>query len=413
MSGHEAWPRGMAALEAPTTAPLDDRRQSAAAIVNSEGQILVVEGEFADGVPWVWPQGTVRPLKACGSSSEKLSDSLDGISGVLESTVLMLRERFGLEVGPHVVPVQVMDERHVVDNVQWVLFRCTDVIGDLHASFMSRRCTDVHGRALGVVTWQWMEEVIEQTPSAKRAPLEALYAWAAPVLSVHEAAAKATDFSGLWTRDASRNSNVAESLAVRGLPNEIAAAEANKPYVQHWRRHGTVGSCAWEVTTFDTPQTMNQEVEHPPGAGPKNRVLVYHLGDWTESYRGASTLYGKSSPETGASSASVTGLLVRRTGWMPEPEARPEQQLLEPNVSAALLPPACVAHTTWSSRTEHTAEIVARFLRNGEMIVRRTMVRTPLRAHVDMQPIVCEEIFVRQPGTSDALGAAPTGQSAP
>ena len=185
----------MAALEAPTTAPLDDRRQSAA-IVNSDGQILVVEGEFADGVPWVGPQGTVRPFKACVSSSEKLSDSLDGISGVLESTVLMLRERFGLEVGPHVVPVQVMDERHVVDNVQWVLFRCTDVIGDLHASFMSRRCTDVHGRALGVVTWQWMEEVIEQTPSAKRAPLEALYAWAAPVLSVHEAAAKATDFSG-------------------------------------------------------------------------------------------------------------------------------------------------------------------------------------------------------------------------
>ena len=174
-------------------------------------------------------------------------------------------------------------------------------------------------------------------------------------------------------------------------------------------------------------------------------MVTYSLGDWCEDFVGESVLYGDALKPT------KPGLLVRRTSWMAEPAARPDgvatssddddhaslsgsacgtaygtaydtacdsvcalagapavapagapagapaRSLLPAPATAALLPAECVAHTTWTSRTDDTAEIVARFLRDGELIVRRTLLATPLRAYAGIgQPArVCEEVFVR------------------
>ena len=63
--------------------------------------------------------------------------------------------------------------------------------------------------------------------------------------------AEATDLSGVWSRDARRNSGVYEALLARGLPPAKARQEANKQYVQRWRRVGDVDACDWEVITYD------------------------------------------------------------------------------------------------------------------------------------------------------------------
>ena len=70
------------------------------------------------------------------------------------------------------------------------------------------------------------------------------------------------------------------------------------------------------------------------------------------------------------------------------------------HVSAgALLPASCVAHTTWTSRESDSAEAVARYLRGGEMVVRRTLFPRPLSvmAASGELPAVSEEVFLRVP----------------
>ena len=75
----------------------------------------------------------------------------------------------------------------------------------------------------------------------------------------------------------------------------------------------------------------------------------------------------------------------------------------------ALLPPSCVAHTTWTSRESDTAEATARYLRGGEMVVRRTLFPRPLSvmAATGELPAVSEEVFVRVAPVGG--GSPPTG----
>ena len=150
----------------------------------------------------------------------------------------------------------------------------------------------------------------------------------------------------------------------------------------------------------DTPQEMNQ------GECVADRTLVYPIGEWEETYLGQSTLHG-----------SATGphesMLVRSTRWLPTIDATPADAGGDATPALAgasggghgglrLLPATCVGHTTWTTRTDAAVEVVCRYLRCGEMIVRRTWLPASGAASGSigtagaLHPVVCEEVFVRR-----------------
>lgn len=352
-------------------------------------------------------------------------------ASVLEAATALVRETFSLEAS-HCAPVAVMESAGP-SGVIWALFVCCDVIGDEDAAMMAKPAGE---KAL--MSWQPLDELIASAPAGGQAPLQAFADWALPLMDDRHLTAVDTDLAGVWTRDASRNRGVVAALQARGHDAERAAAEASRPYVQRWRRCPGAASRLhdWEVTTYaaashetshETSHESSQsgplaertsgsprereEAEDAPTGKRCKRVLVYSIGDWAETYRGDSVLFGSTGPapvatgSTGQDGAcqqqsGASALLVRRTSWLPQPEALPDAATAGEDESiraAGLLPARCVAHTTWTSRTDHAAEVVSRFLRHGELIVRRTLVQTPLRVHAATPRVVSEEVFVRAP----------------
>jgi len=229
----------------------------------------------------------------------------------------------------------------------------------------------------------------------------ALACWATPLLAQRAREAAATDLSGLWSRDASLNVGVEEALLARGLSAESAAAEATRAYVQQWRRTNEHDDgSSWQVTTFDAG-----------GAG-AHRTLIYSTGDWTEDFSGTSTLHG------GVDAPTSPAVLVRRTSWMlhrPVPStSRADAEVAAYGADSdhgafRAVPPASLTglatHTTWTSRTNDTGEIVCRYLHDGAMIVRRTQLKR--RCGQVTALTVSEETFVQ------LLEAAPPAGDVP
>ena len=332
-----------------------------------------------------------------------------GKESVLEAACQAVREVFSLEVGEHVAPVAIMESGDSC-AVRWVLFVCCDSIGDEEAIMMAKP-----GASVPQLSWQPLDELIASAPPNRKGPLEAFEAWALPLMDARHLTAVQTDLTGLWARVASRNQGVEAALQARGLDAKRATAEASRPYVQRWRRCPEAASRHdWQVITFDSKSAAAPPPQHLPGGartaeGKRKRTVVYTIGDWTESYRGESVLFGSTGTDPAPTGTGVTGpascdaseaLLVRRTSWLPQLEARPRMTRSvseEESLVAGLLPASYVAHTTWTSRTDQTAEIVSRFLRGEELVVRRVLVRTPLRAYAEEPRVVCEEVFMRAP----------------
>ena len=351
------------------------RKCAAAAIFNSSGAILVGERVKIKGA-WNCPQGGM----------DAVSKKHGGPESVLEAAAREAFEEVGLKIGEAIAPVATMADDDAVQyeaggwlkkegfagqQLHWALFVCCDPVCDSVPDL----CCNLGGLGgeeaeFSEVRWQPLEHVIENMWPAKRAPYEALRAWAYPILTSRLAAANALDFSGTWARDAAQNRGVQEALAARGLAADVASAEASRPYVQRWALGSEPGE--WVVTTANA---------EGPG---RDRVLVYAMGDWEEEYSGRSALYGE---------ATVSdGFLLRRTGWL----ARSDDDVssgAQAGSEEPWLAPSRVAHCTWTTRHNGAAEITERSLRGAQMVVRRTWLSAMASGATRR---TSEETFVRQ-----------------
>ena len=349
----------------------DDRRWrkcAGAAVFNSRGQLLVGERIKIRGA-WNCPQGGMDAASAEHGGAET----------VLEAATREAFEECGLRLGEHIVQLGVIqDDSEAVryeaggwlkaagfagQQLHWAIYGCCDPMGDVEPSLM----VDLGGLGgepaeFSAVRWQPLDAVIDGVWPAKRKLYEVLRAFAAPILEAHAAAAAAIDLSGTWSRNAAASSGLTQALLARGHTEEGAATELAKGYVQAWAR---AEGGAWRVTTFGDD-----------GVTPR-RTLMYPLGEWEEGYEGSSTIFG---------AAAGGGTLRRRTAWMPMPDA----DAAGASVAAGLLGPCRAAHTTWTARQDGGVEVSARFLRRGDMVLRRTFVQK------GKPNIVSEEVFRRE-----------------
>jgi len=328
--------------------------------------------------------------------------SIDHAVGASEMTVLLnaaaslLHEQFGLTLGRHVAPLGVSSPQSIgVDEVHFVLLPCWSEAAEVDPLLLAASAKD-KSEMCSTARWLPMAEAARAGEVHR-----ALACWATPLLAQRAREAAATDLSGLWSRDASLNVGVEEALLARGLSAESAAAEATRAYVQQWRRTNEHDDgSSWQVTTFDAG-----------GAG-AHRTLIYSTGDWTEDFSGTSTLHG------GVDAPTSPAVLVRRTSWMlhrPVPStSRADAEVAAYGADSdhgafRAVPPASLTglatHTTWTSRTNDTGEIVCRYLHDGAMIVRRTQLKR--RCGQVTALTVSEETFVR------LLEAAPPAGDVP
>uniref|UniRef100_A0A7S4QYH0 Nudix hydrolase domain-containing protein n=1 Tax=Alexandrium monilatum TaxID=311494 RepID=A0A7S4QYH0_9DINO len=339
------------------------RKCAGACIVNSKGHVLVGERLKIAGA-WNCPQGGMD----------------DNGESALDAAAREAFEECGLRLGEHIVAVATQAEEEAVryeaggwlaqagfagQQLHWSLFRCLDAEGDCDAMAMAS-LQGLGGEApeFSKVRWQPLEEVVEAMWPAKQPPYRALQKWVEPVLAVFRSGIEGVDFTGTWARDNSRSVGLVEAMQARGHAADEAVALAAKPYVQAWRR-GPAPS-EWTVATFKDDDT----------SAPPRRELVYPLGTWEERYEGDSTLFG-----------SAGGTVERRTAWLPEANA----QLSPEGAQGLLLAPSQVAHTT-ASATRLGHEVASRFLRGGELVLRRRFLPT-----AGSPAVVSEEVFVRMP----------------
>jgi len=361
----------------------------------------------------------------------------DRTETVIEAAQRHVRLRFGLKCGIDIVPLAAMNEEDAIlvrddanegiagQAIRWVVFACCSECGELSPLLMPSALGDgphvkdiaQHHPADTAATMRW--QPLLEAPDcpwpcvdvAARKAYEVLARWAPAILQQHACAAiEANDLSGLWSRDASRSTGVFDALMARGLSPERATAEANKPYLQRWRRADEMGS--WEVTTFATASAAATAYRrrwtsgHHDGQdrdGLVDRTIIYPLGDWVERFVGSSVLHGDVKAY-----GQTEGELVRRTAWTRVPPVAAVDGGVPHYVAEAArvessahlhLAEAQWAHTTWTSRTDHTGEVVARHLRacGTELVVRRTLLVTPVvtRKPGQKPPLVCEEVFVK------------------
>ena len=187
-----------------------------------------------------------------------------GTAAILEAAAGLAQRTCGLRVGVHIVPVSVMSaEQAARSGLVWVLFSCCDCAcdsGNIELMSMIARGSKEEGFGtpeFGAMRWVPLQEVADAMPAPKRAAYQSLVEWALPDLESLARHAHATDLSGQWARDSSRNRGVVEGLLARGLSEERAAAEASKPYLQQWRRDAA-DATSWVVTTLGTLQRHNQ-----------------------------------------------------------------------------------------------------------------------------------------------------------
>ena len=335
----------------------------AVGVVNSHCELLV--GDLNEEELCPSELLAEEPEPGAGSSS---------LHPVVQVAARILHARFGLVHEVHVKLLGFMsDDEAIIEQtddggarkVCWVLFQnCSDI-----AEVMPRLIVQPRQ----AVAWLPLSMVVNSTPveSAQRQRYEGLAAWAPPIVQVFAGAVDAIDLTGTWSRNATRNVRVIEGLIARGLATDKAQAEASRSYVQRWDRAGEESSW-WQVTTFAPNQDTNES-----STGKTHRTLVYPLGDWEEVYSGGSLLYGSAG---GSGKSNGDGLLVRCTEWIPVSDAwKFEARALLPRSILAERPTgrpsatsSLFAHTTWTTRTDHEAEITSRFLLEGHMIVRRT-----------------------------------------
>jgi putative (di)nucleoside polyphosphate hydrolase len=362
---------------APSQSSIDEangeqwRLCAGAAVLNSKNQVLV--GERL-GVPGAWqcPQGGVDDTWTPEGETKPRPKE-----GIAEACTRELYEEMGLEVGTHVMvdsssfPKQDEPENAVRyrtsgtsiwltkagftgQELYWTVFRCMDACGDQDPIPMC----DLSGNGgedaeFSTVRWQAIDEVVANIWENKREPYEALQRLINENVGKWEEQIKSLDFSGKWARDHTKSSGVVEGLIGRGLAQEEAAEEAQRPYIQNWAQDSD-DKTSWHVTTYQVD-----------GITPR-RELEYRQGEWDEYYQGKATIFGD------AGESGYT--LKRRTTYVAEPDAE-------------AIP---VAHVTVTDGPKGVEE--SRRYRKGDQFVLR---RTLWPHSAPDSPITCTEIFIR------------------
>jgi len=330
-----------------------------AAVLNSKNQLLIGERIGKPGV-WQAPQGGVDG----GPTPETFT----------EAAIRELYEEVGLKKNDHVLLEHIDCELpmplkckykttgtggwlenagFVGQELNWVIFRCANSTLEREPSLISK-LSGLNGEdpEFSAVRWESIDWVVKNIWEKKAKPYRVLREALQPVMKRWNERCAEPLFTGRWARDASRSVGVVEGLIARGLSEEKAAQKAKEPYIQDWQQHNG-DKREWSVLTYDID-----------GRTPR-RELLYPLGDFEEVYEGVSTLFGG----TGAG-----GVVKRSCFYLAEINADESNP---------------IAHVT-VSETPRGREESLRYIKNGELILRRTFWHS-----WRTDKIVSTEVFVR------------------
>lgn len=326
-----------------------------AAVFNSKNELLIGERIGKPG-SWQTPQGGVDG----GAKSET----------VTEAAIRELYEEVGLENGKHVI-LEKMESCDAVDikcryktegtgswleiegyagqELNWIIFRCTDPDLERDPSMVCK-LSGLNGEKpeFSAVRWEKLDWVVDNVWEKKVKPYKVLREACIPIMKRWDERCSLLDLSGRWSRDSKRCVDVVEGLVARGLTEEKALTKATEPYIQSWERHTT--KLEWVVTTYDVDGILSRRKQH------------YPLGEFEEAYEGASTLFG----------GTDGGVVQRCCFYLAEPEA--DDQLAH----------CCISDTPRGKETS------LRYLKNGELVLRRSFLHS-----WRTDKVVSTEVFTR------------------
>ena len=321
------------------------------AIFNSKNEILIGERIGITPSTWQTPQGGV-----------------DVGETILEASKREMYEEVGLEFGKHVMMGTNNDDNAATisckyktegtgswlekqgfagQQINWSIFRCCNSDLELNPELVCNlQGLGGEKAEFSAVQWKSLDWVVDNVWEKKREPYKVLQEATMPILQVWNEKCSSQEFSGKWSRDATRNVSVKEGLLARGLSQENATRQATKAYLQQWKQDKEKPR-EWIVTT-------------DKGPGKPSRELRYPMGEFTESYEGESTIFGGSNT-------------VKRCCFYLAEESSDSR----------------IAHVTVSYTAKGTEESL-RYLKNDELILKRSFL--PLSS---TDKIISTEVFIR------------------
>ena len=328
-----------------------------AAVLNSKNQLLIGERIGKPG-SWQAPQGGVdggpEPETIAEAASRELYEEVG-----LRNNDHVLLEKIDCDLPTLKCKYKTTGtgswlekEGFVGQELNWVIFRCANSNLECDPSQLSK-LSGLNGEApeFSAVRWESLDWVVDNVWEKKARPYKVLREALQPLMKRWDERCGSPLFSGRWARDASRSDGVVEALVARGLSEEKAKLKAEEPYIQDWLQHRD--NREWSVLTYDID-----------GITPR-RELLYPLGDFEELYEGESTLFG----------GTDGGVVKRRCFYLAEADADESNP---------------IAHVT-VSETPRGREESLRYIKNGELILRRTFWHYAWR----QDKVVSTEVFVR------------------
>ncbi|KAL7541648.1 hypothetical protein ACHAXR_011095 [Thalassiosira sp. AJA248-18] len=316
------------------------RSCAGAAVFNSKNELLIGERIGKEG-SWQTPQGGV--------------DGGTKLETVADAAIRELYEEVGLEDGKQVLLEKIDNDMAPIkcryktegtgswlekagfagQELNWVIFRCADSELERNPSLVCK-LSGLNGEKpeFSAVRWESLDWVVDNVWEKKARPYQVLREACLPIMKRWEERCGELDLSGRWSRDSKRCVGVVEGLVARGLAEENAVEKAIEPYIQSWKQQATKRD--WTVTTYDAD-----------GIKPR-RELLYPMGDFEESYEGTSTLFG----------GTDGGVVQRSCFYLAEKDADEG-----------------IAHVT-VSETPRGKEESLRYVKNGDLILRRTFLHS-------------------------------------
>jgi putative (di)nucleoside polyphosphate hydrolase len=340
------------------------RQCAGAAVLNSKNEMLVGERIGRAG-SWQAPQGGINADES-----------------IVDAASRELYEEVGLVMGRHVVLEGagcgdgtivkcryetegtggwLEREGYAGQELHWVVFRSASSILDVDPSVVCD-LSGMNGEESEFtnVKWNNIDNVVNDVWENKAAPYRMLLERAIPAaIASWETRCANLDLGGMWSRDNARSVGIVEALIARGQTREDACRKSSESYVQMWRRHES-NRGEWIVTTYYEDYVVG-------GTNEPRRELRYAMGEFVERYEGTSTIFGSDGGGGGG------GIVTRRCFYLAEPDAD-----------------GGIAHVT-VSETPLGGEESLRYIKDGELVLRRTYWPSSCRTH----GVVSTEVFVK------------------
>jgi putative (di)nucleoside polyphosphate hydrolase len=348
------------AAKSPTQFVIDDaglkwRLCAGAAVFNSRNEILIGERLGKPG-SWQTPQGGVdggdKPETIIDAAIRELYEEVGIVNGkhvLLETTMNGAKARYATEG----TGSWLENEGFAGQELNWIIFRCADTDLERNPKLLCN-LSGLNGEKpeFTDVRWEKIEWVVQNVWEKKVLPYKILKESCIPIMKRWEESCGEIDFGGRWSRDSTRSVDVVAGLVARGFSEADAKDKAEEPYIQFWTRHSK-DRREWVVTTYDAD-----------GYTPR-RALRYPIGEFEEEYKGSSTIFG----------GADGGVIKRCCFYLAENEADDQK----------------IAHVT-VSETPRGREESKRYLKNGDLILKRTFVKHHLKV---ADGVESTEVFVR------------------